>query len=83
MKPHEILGVSEGASSDEIKTAYRRAAMRCHPDRGGSAEEFDRVAKAYEILSRQKCSLCNGTGKVSRKNGAFVVRDDCPECWAK
>jgi molecular chaperone DnaJ len=52
---YEILGVSRNASEDEIKKAYRRLAMKHHPDRNASdktaEESFKSVKEAYEILS--------------------------------
>jgi uncharacterized membrane protein YkvA (DUF1232 family) len=59
--PHEILGVSRGATQEEIKSAYRKQAQRYHPDRVEHlGDEFQQLAKqkfqeiqeAYEILSR-------------------------------
>ncbi len=47
---YEILGVSKGASPDEIKKAFRRLAVEYHPDRGGSEEKFKEINEAYEIL---------------------------------
>ena len=47
---YEILGVSKGASADEIKKAYRRAAIEHHPDRGGEEEKFKEITEAYEVL---------------------------------
>ena len=52
---YEILGVSKGASAEEIKKSYRKVAMQFHPDRnpGDAAAEdkFKEAAEAYEILS--------------------------------
>lgn len=45
-----ILGVERTASEDEIRKAFKRAALLAHPDKGGSNEEFQALARAYEIL---------------------------------
>lgn len=54
---YETLGVSKGASEQEIKTAYRRQALKWHPDRNKTTEansKFKDVTKAYEVLSDPK-----------------------------
>src|SRR5581483_12025378 len=47
---YEILGVSKDASADEIKKAFRQAAITHHPDRGGNEEKFKEINEAYEVL---------------------------------
>jgi len=49
---YEVLGVSKGASADEVKKAFRKAAIEHHPDKqGGNEEKFKEINEAYEILS--------------------------------
>ena len=51
MNPYEALGVSKDAPDDEIKKAYRKLAIKHHPDKGGNPEEFKKIQGAYDILS--------------------------------
>lgn len=48
--PYKILGVSKDASDDDINAAYKKAARWAHPDGGGSAEEFDEIKRASQVL---------------------------------
>lgn len=48
---YEILGISKNASADEIKKAFRKAAIQHHPDKeGGDEAKFKEINEAYEVL---------------------------------
>ena len=54
---YKTLGVARGASADEIKKAYRKMALKFHPDKNHSAgaeEKFKEIAEAYDVLSDEK-----------------------------
>ena len=71
---YELLGVSRGAGTDDIKKAYRKLALKYHPDRNkGSKENADRfkqVTEAYEILrDSEKRSIYDQYGEQGLKRG--------------
>ena len=46
---YEVLGISKDASADEIKKAFRRAALKYHPDKeGGDEAKYKEAGEAYE-----------------------------------
>ncbi len=52
---YEILGVSKSASADEIKKAFRKLAVKYHPDKdGGDEAKFKEASEAYEVLKDQQ-----------------------------
>lgn len=50
---YDTLGVGRQADTQEIKKAYKKLAMKYHPDRGGDQEQFKKISEAYTILSDQ------------------------------
>ncbi|SDE72848.1 ferredoxin Fer [Halorientalis regularis] len=48
--PFDVLGIDPDADDAAIRDAYRRRVKEAHPDRGGSAREFQRVKEAYEKI---------------------------------
>ena len=54
---YKILGIAKGATDDEIKKAYRKMAVKWHPDKNKSPEaeeKFKDIAMAYDVLKDKK-----------------------------
>ena len=49
--PYNCLDISQMASKEEIRNAYKKLILINHPDKGGDAEKFNKIHEAYEILS--------------------------------
>lgn len=80
----QILNLSNTHTNDDLKTAYRKAAMQTHPDReNGTPEAFARVVGAYNLLSQQVCTTCGGTGRMTVYDGPLKHELKCPQCWNK
>ncbi|KGM97914.1 molecular chaperone DnaJ [Clostridium novyi A str. 4552] len=73
---YEVLGLSKGASDDEIKKAYRKLAMKYHPDRNQgnkeAEEKFKDINEAYQVLSDpQKKANYDQFGSADFNGGGF------------
>lgn len=71
---YKILGVYKNASDDDIKKAYRKMALKYHPDKNnspGAEEKFKEVSEAYEVLcDREKRSIFDQFGEEGLRRGA-------------
>ena len=68
---YDLLGVKKNATNDELKKAYRKKALKEHPDKGGDPEKFKDISKAYETLSDpQKRAAYDKYGEENIKKGA-------------
>jgi len=84
---YEILGVNKSASTDEIKSAYRKLAMQYHPDRNPGNKEaedkFKECAEAYEVLSdSQKRSRYDQFGHQGVNSTGFQGFDNINDIFS-
>jgi len=69
-KLYKLLEVDKNASDAEIKKAYRKLAIKHHPDKGGDPEVFKEISKAYEVLSdKDKRSTYDQFGEEGLEGG--------------
>lgn len=67
---YEILGVPKSALPEDLKKAYKKAAIKNHPDKGGDPEKFKELAHAYEVLSDpEKREIYDQYGEDALKEG--------------
>ncbi len=79
---YEVLGISKDAQINEIKSQYRKLALKFHPDRNKSseaAEHFKEISEAYAVLSDTKKRLFGGRGQgfggFGRQRGSDLLHE--------
>ncbi|XP_053186162.1 dnaJ homolog subfamily B member 4 [Scomber japonicus] len=76
---YKTLGISKGATDEDIKKAYRKQALKWHPDKNKSAaaeEKFKEIAEAYEVLSDpKKREIYDQYGEEGLKGGSGPTAD--------
>jgi len=83
----EVLGIQEEVALTEeaLKSAYKRMALKAHPDKGGSEEFFEAVTRAYaylsEILKHMRGGRKETSGRVDAPTSLATSRDVDAEKW--
>lgn len=54
LDPHTVLGVTADATAHEVRTAFRKKALEHHPDRGGDADTFIALKRAYDAIVKRR-----------------------------
>ena len=73
MTHYVTLGVSETATQDEIKKAYRKLAMQHHPDKGGDTNKFQEIQAAYDAISDEQKRAQYDAERSGRGGMRFTV----------
>ena len=69
---YDILGVNKNAENEEIKKAYKKLALRFHPDKNdapGSKEVFNKITTAYQNLTSQRANPTNKNSQSQNWKG--------------
>ncbi|KAH7629743.1 hypothetical protein B0T09DRAFT_135743 [Sordaria sp. MPI-SDFR-AT-0083] len=90
--PYEVLSLERDATADHIKTAYRKAALRNHPDKvppsekDSATQKFQKIALAYAILSsptrRQLYDTTGSTSETLSQDDDFNWAEYYASCFA-
>ena len=78
------LGLTDAATAEEVKLAYRTRARQLHPDAGGDPMEFQALnliyTQALHEVTHRVCPTCGGTKKCTLQVGTSQMKLRCPDC---
>ncbi len=83
MNLYEQLGVSDDATPDDIKSAYRDRVRAVHPDKGGSNEECAAVNHAYAILSDPSSRAAYDRGDIDEDGSVSAAQALLETIWSE
>ena len=74
----EVLGLEEeiALTEDSLKKAYKRVALRAHPDKGGTEEEFEAITRAHGYLGEILLRIKGGRGKEGKVEAPEALHDN-------
>jgi DnaJ-class molecular chaperone len=76
-----VLGVEKGATPEQIKSAYRKLAMKHHPDKGGKIEEFQKIQEAYDALTKPQTQQADPMADHPFRDHPFAWHFSRDEFW--
>jgi hypothetical protein len=79
----ELLGIGDRLDFETLKSSYRRAALRSHPDKGGSHQQMVLVNEAYSLFHELLCQRQLASGGGNGMDGTFGIGFDVPIRTAK
>jgi len=83
MNYYKTLGLDSTATAEEVKQAYRKLAMKHHPDRGGDEAKFKQIKEAYEAITSGKTNPKDPFGGTWSNQGGFSGFQDLHEIFKR
>lgn len=77
----EVLGLSEYCTDTEVSSAFRRLAMACHPDMGGTAYLFRKISEARDALKNNQPTAAGKSTGAQRNTPPEAKRDERKPTW--
>ena len=68
MDYYDILEINKNATLDDIKKAYKKLALKHHPDKGGDIDKFRQISEAYSVLSNKSKKIDNDINDINDIN---------------